>query len=316
MKLDIRLQWRRALVATAVILAAGMATAESQTIASRTFDVKGRGLLTVDSDLGSVKVESGDAGQVRVDVTYDTRGTDRQDIDRFLEDFKVSFSQSGNDVSVTAEYPENGGHWWNRMRSHPSVTFAVAVPRAFDVSLRTGGGSITVADLEGTVDAHTSGGSLHFGSITGPVTGRTSGGSIVLDGCAGDADVSTSGGSITIGEVAGQVKARTSGGSIQVDAVAGDIDASTSGGSVRARITKQPKGDCRLTTSGGSVTVRLAQGIAVDIDAHGNWVRSELPVTMTVSGDLHRNRMRGTINGGGPQLYLRTSGGGVKILAD
>jgi hypothetical protein len=316
MEFDLRSRWRRALVIAAAVLTAGLATAESGTIASRTFEVTGRGLLKVGSDLGSVKVESGSTGRVTAEVTYDTRGIDRHDLDRFLEGFKVSFAQDGNNVTVTAENAERGWSWWSDGRSRPAVTFTFVVPRAFDVSLETGGGTISVADLDGTVTARTSGGSLNFGSIAGPVTGRTSGGSIALDGCSGDADVATSGGSITIGEVKGRVKAHTSGGGIRVDAVAGDIDASTSGGSIHAHITEQPRGDCRLTTSGGSVTVHLFQGIAVDIDARGSWVRSELPVTMTVSGEVRHDRMRGTINGGGPQLYLCTSGGGVRILRD
>jgi hypothetical protein len=95
--------------------------------------------------------------------------------------------------------------------------------------------------------------------------------------------------------------------------VRGAIDASTSGGTVRAYLSEQPAANCRLSSSGGSVEVFLAEGLALDLDAQasGGRVSSELPVA--VSGTLSRDRLHGSLNGGGPELELRSSGGGVRI---
>lgn len=51
----------------------------------------------------------------------------------------------------------------------------------------------------------------------------------------------------------------------------------------------------------------------MDVDAHtsGGRVRTEFPVT--VRGTIKRNTLDAKINGGGPELYLRTSGGNVEI---
>jgi DUF4097 and DUF4098 domain-containing protein YvlB len=113
--------------------------------------------------------------------------------------------------------------------------------------------------------------------------------------------------------VKGNVVARTSGGGIHVDDVMGSIDARTSGGSVTARISRQPEDDCRLTTSGGSVTVSLAKDIRVDVDAStsGGRVSTDFPVTLR--GEISKRSLRAKINGGGPELYLRTSGGSIHI---
>jgi hypothetical protein len=123
--------------------------------------------------------------------------------------------------------------------------------------------------------------------------------------------VKTSGGSIRIGKVAGEVKAITSGGSIKVKEVKGTINAKTSGGSVTAYISEQPEGDCSLTTSGGSVSAHLAGNIKVYVDAKtsGGTAHSDF----SIDGEKSKRKIRGKINGGGPELYLRTSGGGVKI---
>ena len=107
--------------------------------------------------------------------------------------------------------------------------------------------------------------------------------------------------------------AHTSGGSIRVEEVMGTLKASTSGGSIRALISRQPRGNCRLTTSGGSVTLYLDSDMKVDLDAKtsGGRVRTSFPVTM--QGVISRRKLQGKINGGGPEIYLRTSGGNITI---
>ncbi len=307
-------------LALAVLIAGLLVVAPvSAETKSQTFDVAPGGRLVVDTDLGSIEVDTVDSDRVTVDVTWSGRGED---------DFSVDFTHSQNHVTVRGDYQRSGFFGW---ASSPKVRFEIKVPQRFDVDVKTSGGSVSIADLTGEAHAKTSGGSLSFGHITGSIWGRTSGGSISLEGGRGPADIHTSGGSIRIGEVDGEiaaqtsggsihivraggnVKAETSGGSIKVDEVMGAIDASTSGGSVTAYLSQQPKGDCRLSTSGGRVVAYLADGVAVDLDAKssGGGVTSDLTVASEVKS---RTSLVGQINGGGPRLTLRSSGGGVRLL--
>lgn len=126
-------------------------------------------------------------------------------------------------------------------------------------------------------------------------------------------DLKSSGGSISIDKIEGDVKAKTSGGSISVDDVTGTIDAATSGGSVSAYISKQPKSNCILKTSGGSITALLGKGIKLDLDAatSGGGIHTDFPVTM--EGEKSNRRLNAKINGGGPKLAMKTSGGSISI---
>jgi len=293
-----------------------------------TFDVKSGGTLYIDSDFGSIEVTAKAQNKVQVEVFRTVDASSKKAAERILQNLEITMDKKGNDVYVTAEY-DRGTFKWNNNRI--KMRFVVSVPNVYNVDLKTAGGTIAVSDLEGRVDSKTSGGSLKFGRIKGPVNGHTSGGSIKLEGCVGDANVKSSGGSIKIGEVDGNVEARTSGGSvniekakgtviattsggsINVEEVMGTIEAKTSGGSVNARISAQPKSDCRLSTSGGSVNVHMAENIKVDLDAKtsGGRVSTDFPVT--VQGDLKKNQLQAEINGGGPLLYLRTSGGNIYL---
>ena len=91
------------------------------------------------------------------------------------------------------------------------------------------------------------------------------------------------------------------------------MSASTSGGSIKAYMSKQPQSDCKLTTSGGGIDVYLVKDVKVSVDAStsGGHVSTDFPVT--VQGKLQKSKLKGEINGGGPQLYLRTSGGSINI---
>ena len=321
-----------ALLALATSLSAG-AAADDKKI-TRSFNVDYGGTLTVDSDRGSIEVTTTRAKKVTVEITRKAPFGGAKEADPSADgwdDFEIKFDHSGKDVSIVAECMDGKG-WFgrgNRLRIH----YAITVPAKYNLDLATAGGSIKIADLEGDVKCGTSGGSLRIERIKGPIYGRTSGGSITLKGSDGTADLKTSGGGIDIGHVAGHIKAHTSGGSIDIDEAGGELDvstsggsihvnevlgtirASTSGGSIRATISRQPKSDCSLKTSGGSVTVHLAEGIKVDVDAKtsGGSVRCEMPIM--VQGLLGKSEVNGKINGGGPELYLRSSGGPIRILS-
>jgi len=211
------------------------------------------------------------------------------------------------------------------------VEFRITVPRQFDANVMTSGGSIFVGSLKGEVVAHTSGGWLRFDRVEGPVNGSTSGGGITLTGTRGravvrtsggpirisdtegDVDASTSGGPIAIDGVSGRVKAHTSGGSIDAQGITGAIDASTSGGWVNASLRGQPQNECRLYTAGGSISVSLPRDAHVNLEAStsGGAVSTDFPVPYT--GDRHQRELRTPLNGGGPLLYLHTSGGSINV---
>ena len=299
---------------------------ESDTI-ERSFTVQPGGQLNLESDRGSIRIETHNKNSVdvvvtkRVDAFSDTRARE------IIEGFEISFNQSGDNIEIQGKARTLSSDAFNRLR----LQYVVTVPLRYDLELRTAGGSINVADIEGEVDAKTAGGSLTFGNVVGTVEGktaggsislnvadgnvdvRTSGGSISIGGAQGDVVARTSGGSISIGEVYGMLDARTAGGSINIKGVTGTVDARTSGGSVQATILQQPDEDCTLKTSGGSISVTLPENIALDIDArsHGGKIKTDLPIT--VRGEISKSRIEGVLNGGGPTLTMETSAGNIII---
>ncbi len=315
----------RRLLTLALALTFATTLFASEDVIRKGFNVTDGGTLRLSADLGAIKVVAGGTG-LAIEIT---RKADGRRGERLMKEHKIDIRQSGNDVIIEDELDRNWSIWsWG---DDYEVQWNVRVPARYNVELKTAGGGIELGDLGGTVDARTSGGGIVTGRLGGPATLRTSGGSIRIAGATGSVDARSSGGSIEVGDTTGRVDVRTSGGSIKVartggdvvaktsgggiriDEAMGSIDAHTSGGSIHATISRQPAGESRLSTSGGNVTVELGSGIRADLDAKasGGGVKSDVPVT--VQGTLDDNELQGQINGGGPKLVLRTSGGGIRI---
>ena len=314
---------RAGLILAALALAAFTAHAESTKNVSRTFDVGDGGTIHLDADAGDVHVTSGGSGHVTIEVVER----------RKAEGFDIKFDQRGSDVYVRARDMEHEHRRFFSFRWNDSdwITFNVHVPARYNLDVHTSGGTISSGDVGGNAELHTSGGNIRLGRVGGTVLARSSGGDIRIDGATGRVDAHTSGGdveihdagssieakssggSIEIRRAGGAVLARTSGGGIHIEDAVDTVDATTSGGSVTARFSRQPRGDSRLSTSGGGVTVELAPSVGVELDAHasGGGVHSDMP--MTIQGTHEDDSLVGKINGGGPRLILRTSGGGITV---
>jgi len=314
---------RRFTILVPVLLVSLSAFGATDTI-RKGFSVSPGGTLHLDARIGEITVVTGGNG-VAVEIVRSAHGKNAEDR---MAEHHIDFQQSGNDVTIDSQLED---HWNFFGNDDYDVKWNIRVPSRYNLDVRTSGGSISLADIGGTVEAKTSGGSIKTGRLAGESSLHTSGGSITIAGATAHVDAHTSGGSIEIGDISapveaktsggsihlgrvgGKVLARTSGGNISIEDVTGSVDASTSGGSIRATLSGQPEGDSRLSTSGGGVTVAIRSGVNVELDARasGGEVTTDVPVT--VQGTQEEDTVRGRIGSGGPKLVLRSSGGGIRV---
>jgi DUF4097 and DUF4098 domain-containing protein YvlB len=311
----------RRLPIAALVFALAFTAQAAQQKTHRTFNVAPGGKLVLTADVGDVKVTTGGSG-VTVDVVADAS-------ESVLKEHRVDFRQDGNTLYVDGDYNNHGWNFfdWNHLRVH----YTIQVPSQFNLDVKTSGGDLDIGDLSGEILARTSGGDVEMGRTAGTVDVKTSGGEVKIRSASGKLIAVSSGGDIEIEEAGGPVEARTSGGSIEITRAGGNVlarssgggirigealgavDATTSGGSITARISRQPNADSRLVSSGGGINVSLAGDVRADLEAHtsGGGIDSNVPVT--VLGKQSENDLVGKINGGGPRLVVRTSGGGITL---
>ena len=280
----------------------------------KSFTVQPGGQLKVETSGGDIKVLTGSGSDVRVTATERIDADSDAKADELLKDLDLRIEQQGDGVTASAKYDRHGG-WHFGSWPPVSVSFTVVVPTRYNVELKTAGGDISLASIDGRARLRTSGGNLQIERVDGEVDGSTSGGDISLREGTAKVELTTSGGNIHVDRAGGEAELSTSGGDVVIKSVQGRLNASTSGGNIKASIEGALKGDCKLTTSGGEVEVSVDKTAAFDLKAHtsGGEVDAEGITIAIDGGGVRRSSLSGKVNGGGPLLYLGSSGGDVRL---
>jgi DUF4097 and DUF4098 domain-containing protein YvlB len=295
---------RTVVLALALACAASVASAEEKSLI-KSFTVAPGGVLTVDADGADISVTGNDTNTVSVRI--EARGSQNE-----LDELRLSAEPSSDGIKVEALHPSQRvffrwGSW--RVETHIVVT----APRSYRVDAKTSGGDVQLESVAGPSRLRTSGGDVQARNVKGAFEGRTSGGDMRIESMEGPVTAHTSGGDVNLTNIKGDVDADTSGGDVRLIRVDGKINAGTSGGSVRCELAGSNRG-ITATTSGGNVWLSLPKDISGTLDAQssGGHIDSDFPVTMT---RFSEHRLSGQINGGGNEIYVRSSGGSITLTA-
>ena len=198
---------------------------------NKELNVAAGGLLKLETDVGSIDIDTHAKDSVLVEVEISGSDEDKM---------RVDIKKSGDNVSIHGDLDRSGfGFGSTSIR----VTYKITLPENYNLDVDTSGGAIEIEDLKGKVNAH------------------TSGGSISVEDVEGDVNIKTSGGSLDIENVIGEINAKTSGGSIKLKLPNNpiqDTKVKTSGGSITAYLAKDIAVDVSAKTSGGRVSSEFA----------------------------------------------------------
>src|SRR6266852_395372 len=239
--------------------------------------------LRLSTDLGSVKIvplENGSAPAVRysVHIETDARAPLAQHL---LDHYSLIAKSTSAGVEISGNLPPQSSHLSG---AQIWVQFEIAVPRNYNVEVKTEAGDIETGDIGGIATLTTQGGNIRAGRI-GVGIGK------VRNAAAEHlvARLETEGGHIQVQDVAGDLRAFTAGGHINAGNIVGDASLRSGGGHIRAG---QIGGRADLQTDGGNITVVQA-GSLVSVRTGG--------------GQIDFGEVRGSVR-------AQTGGGGIRIM--
>jgi TonB family protein len=187
--------------------------------------------------------------------------------------------------------------------------------------LTTEGGNITVGKAGNFVAVKTGGGQIDFGEVRGSVHAQTGGGGIRVMYVSGPMDVESSGGSICLTRVSGAVRAETGSGTITawINPEASGMGNSATPHAANAAVSLS--GASQLISGEGDIVVFLPRNLAANIEAiveHGGEHRIEADpaLALQIAKSAQSNgplKAVAALNGGGPVLKLKTTGGKIKL---
>ncbi len=241
----------------------------------RSFTVTPDSKIVVDADWGNVKVGTWDKQVVQIIVKQAG-----PDLAQYLKHHSISIIQEGKEVSVKAI----GDSWFSSHDSKVKVEYEMTIPIKLEGSIKDGAGNIEMTGTGGTINATTGAGNLDFSGISGPMSCRSGAGNIDVLDCRDKLDANTGVGNIDINAFAGPL-----------------IEAKTGVGNIDADLVNQIKENSTLRTGMGNISVTLKATMAVNLRASTGMGRvdSQFPTR--------------TLNGGGPDLSIKSGSGNVEI---
>ena len=272
----------------------------------KSYPLTGRATVQVQAQWGAVRVTTSTASKVEFDVTYEKRD--------WAADPPIESRQDGNVVTLTALVDERSWWGWDTFGNR-RLTILVRMPKDADLQLQTTNGDIDVAAVDGRISIHTRNGRVNAQQLSGTIDIGSSNGAISVNALKGAVTVRTTNGPITADGLDGKCEVATTNGEVRVEGRFESLDVTSTNGSIFARAepgSRMLSGWSILTTNGG-VDLAIPGGLSanLDVNTHNGRIRLDVPVTLL--GEEGRNMIRGTLNGGGPELSLRTTNAGIRV---
>lgn len=284
-----RREWSWLAVAVVVMLSlsAGqtsqlLAQADGSKEFRKTVPLKSGGRLEIEAYKGSVNLQGWDRDEVEIIATIEApTGVDRRYAEETVEATEIEVRARDGYVSIRSDYdkvPSERRWFFGSNRTLPYVHYQIKAPRQVELRLEDHKSDLEVASMRGQLTIDTYKGALRTDNISGRLILETYKGEARVRGFDGSLDVSTYKGDVII----------------EASALAANS---------------------RLETYKGRIEVKMpaAQGFELvadlgrRVDFHSDF---EVPRQRQDDDDRY---IKASVNGGGPELYLRSTKGSIRL---
>lgn len=306
--------------------------------------------LDVETSSGSIVIHGADVTDCDVLATIAAHAPTEAEAEELAEQVVITPEFIGRTLKVRAETPRTTNNRsisvsyrivvprQTNVRCHSSYGSLELTEIEGTVTARTSSGSVRAENIQGSTSLSSSYGSITCRAFSeGDLAIKTSSGKIeVSEAAFGKCDAETSYGSVSGRSLRGEtIRLRSSSGSLDlVDGTAEAIDLSTSYGRIDAR--QIAVGDLRATSGSGNLDVICAEGcppnLAANVKSSYGSVAFTAPAAfsgtvylatnygsvrtlrpITVSGQIDKKKIEGTIGDGPGNLRIETSSGSVTL---
>jgi hypothetical protein len=286
-------------------------------VIDQTFVAKpGFAAITADTFSGGITVKSSDGPHMRVLVRQTVESMDERAAEALLAKLDVQLEQTADGVVRLKISPRHAVRWTWQNWSPAALALEITVPRVCALDLRTGEGAINVGAIQGKVGARTISGAIFIGEVDGEITATNTRGDIAVTACTGALKLLAKNGNVLVGRSGGRAELSAVDGIIEVQAARGAVIARGNRTDIKVSFVHPLKEPSDLDADGGDVTVGFDPRSAATINARASRFGSvrvrELDLAVA-NGKSGESALTGTLNGGGPLIKIRASGGQVRL---
>jgi len=246
----------------------------------RSFAIQPGGTVKVDNYKGLIRVSGGDGNQVVVNVLKRFEGTDK-DKTWWMANTDVRFTNSADQVQISVEYPSCNCcncSGWDHDEYQASVELTIQVPRKINLEMKGHKPLMNIGGIEGDI---------RIASYKSPIEIQSTTGAIHIE---------------TYKETV-RLKDVT---------IRGPLDVQMSKG--EASIEAKSLGDrVNLQTEKGNIVLKAPRNTGMTVDYSGGR-RSSFHSDFNIAAEAgSSSSVRGTVNGGGTQVHLRSERGSITL---
>ena len=141
---------------------------------SKTFEANDDTILNIKNSFGNIDIVTWDTNRIEIDVTITVSGNDEEAIEKKLEDIRIQFEKSNNQVHATTHSGKSKSKsWfssnWFRWNSSSNINFRidykVKMPTENDLNIYNDYGTINLNELNGKANINCDFGKLIIGSL-------------------------------------------------------------------------------------------------------------------------------------------------------
>lgn len=185
------------------------------------------GELILENTNGSVRVQSWDRDEVKIEGEKVVKANSRRDAEKAMERLRIDIEHGETYLKIDTKMPNQKDGFWVRIfgdQVNASVNYHLFVPTELDLNVNTVNGRVDVEEVGGQVSVKTVNGKIIIERAMGVVKAKTTNGGIEAELLAmtrdEDMDFKTTNGGIRVTfpqDLHADVYARTSNGSIRTD---------------------------------------------------------------------------------------------------
>ena len=296
---------------------------------SKSFNDAGFKKIDAETTHGDIAVSVVPAANTRIEVYI--RSSDsyeelsKEQIKKRLDEYYTL------DISLTADVVRAVVHQKKDfMNMHPSlrISFMIYATKSKSTVLKTDHGNIELSGMEGRQELRTDHGDISAERITGKLIAATDHGNVNVKESNDDIDIRTDHGDLMLNNVKGKVHAVTDHGNVDGHMIQGtlyastdhgdlnfenltcSVETSTDHGNITLSIDKI-SGDITAGNSNGDISVRLPKGNGLNLDLRGRDVNTD--ALENFSGSKNKDELKGSLNGGGTNVYAKTDKGQISL---
>ena len=273
--------------------------AAGKTLYEKSFQTNSGELLNVSVSAGEIIVSTWDKNEVSITVIGD------EEVNEYLDFF---FEKTDDGIAVRTEKKSTWTGWFKSLKYKVKAT----VPSNYNASLKTSGGDISLAEVNGELELATSGGDISVVDSKGSLKVSTSGGDINSVNFNGSSVLKTSGGDIDVLNNNGSTEVKTSGGDIKLIVSNGKVKGSTSGGDIELDYTGNNEG-IALSTSGGDIELKLPKDFSANLELKTSGGKAKCNYSSVKVEEVSKSKFYGKLNNGGVDVICKTSGGNIVV---